>query len=175
MVCVLLFCFKKTFCLSGAPVRHLITNLLQAELITHWPSAVLTFDFHPARRKAKGQKGKERRAVRTIHCSLLILVGCCKGLRACPCQKILICSIKSVGISTVRRLSSCYCVCFSRELVCKTGLQEVRQPVKGCPSRSGGYHKRAGASETWLSCWRPEERASCTRTLQQPKCRFVVY
>lgn len=142
-------------------------------MITHWPSATLTFDLHPSRRKAKEEKKKKKK--HTIHCSLLILVGCCKGLRACPSQKILICSIKSVGISTVRRLSSCYCVCFSRELVCKTGLQEVRLPVKGRPSRSGGKHKRAGASETWLSCWRPKERARHSHTLQQHKCRFVVY
>lgn len=41
-------------------------------------------------------------------------------------KRILICSIKSVRVSTGRRLSARHCVGFNRELVCETGLLEVR-------------------------------------------------
>ena len=40
-----------------------------------------------------------------------------------------------------------HCAVFSGELVCETGLLEVRQPVKGCPSLSGANTKGRGPGD----------------------------
>lgn len=83
------------------------------------------------------KKGRRKRKPHTPSIGLCIdSQGCWKGLWSCPYQSILICSIKSVRISTGRRYSARHCVFFSGEPVCETGLPEVTQAVKGCPSLS---------------------------------------
>lgn len=55
-----------------------------------------------------------KKGLHTPSIGLLIdLPGCWKGLWSCPYQSILICSIKSVRISTGRRYSSRHCALFS--------------------------------------------------------------
>lgn len=55
-----------------------------------------------------------KKGLHTPSIGLLIdSVGCWKGLWSCPYQSILICSIKSVRISTGRRYSSRHCAPFS--------------------------------------------------------------
>lgn len=58
--------------------------------------------------------GQTKKGLHTPSIGLLIdSSGCWKGLWSCPYQSILICSIKSVRISTGRRYSSRHCAPFS--------------------------------------------------------------